>query len=468
MRTTLALIATSLFIGIVTMTARADTAPPSAGEADVLSPLTPERAVEIALARNPELRQARERLEEIRAQEIQARALMLPQVTAEGSARRDRDPGLLNSPNFEQLSSNPGFDSSFLLPIPVTSYDYSLTVEQPIYQFGKLRAGIAALRLLERSVDTDVMGRALDVARDTAIACFDVALADARLDVLQAERRSRERQVEQAADFLDIGAGTRLQLLQAQAALAGVRPRLLSTHGEQQEARARLNRLLGRDPLAEVDVAPELLSPAELVDIPHEAELAERVKNRPELVALRLEQDALRMQQRVVRADRLPSLRFTGSYGIRTIAAENLFDSDFASWSAGVVLEVPVYDGSDRRGQLDEVASRIRQKGLETEARRAELLERLVRSATEYRSAREASEAAAVAEERAIEAHRVAQEEYRFGAATVLDTLETERTLTEARLQRLSTVRDALVALTRVTTLAGRWPGAVLSGGGGP
>jgi multidrug efflux system outer membrane protein len=430
------------------------------------APLTVEAAVNEALSRNPSLLEARERLDEVRALRTQARVQALPQVTGEASTTRDRDPGLLNSPNFDRLAETPGFDASFLEPIPVTSYEYKLNLDQLIYSFGKVSAGLEAIRLEELGADATAMARALDVARDVAIAWYDVALADARLDVLDAEERSRLRQVTQARDFLEIGAGTRLQLLQAEAGLANVRPRILEAEGARRASRARLNRLLGREPLAPLEIDVSALATMELGGLEDEDGLVRKIERRPEIVALDLQLRSLEMQMKVIRADRYPSLRFSGSYGIRTIDTENLTDTDYSSWSAGVYVSLPIYDSGDRRAQIEELASQKRQAALRREARIGELGEDLVTGISAYRSARGAAEAAVVAEQRAEESQRVALEEFRLGAATVLDTLEAERTLTEARLQKLEARRDALAALAIVETLAGDWPGGSGNHGG--
>ncbi len=441
-----------------------------AGSAGVeaAAPLTIDGAIEMALAQNPGLLEVRERVEELRAQRRATLGRALTQVNAEASTARDRDPGLLNSPNFGSLADAPGFDPSFLVPIPVTTYEYRLTVDQAIYSFGKVPAGLRALDLQKERSAQAALALALDIARDTAIACLDVAFADERVLVLETEKRSREQQVERARDFLEIGAGTRLQLLQAEAGLASVRPRRIEAEGDGREARARLNRLLGRPALEPVAFEASVLDTGSLPELPPVGELIAGIDRRPELVAIELELRELGEQRKVIRADRLPSFRFSGWYGFRAIETDNLSDTDFATWSAGIYASVPVWDGGERKHQVLQLASQARQAEHRRRARRAELAEQLVRAIASYDSARESAEAARHAVEQSEEAQRVAQEEYRFGAATVLEMLEAERTLTEARLQLLGASRDARDALYRVTTLTGRWPGSPLQEGDTP
>ena len=66
--------------------------------------------------------------------------------------------------------------------------------------------------------------------------------------MLEAEREARERQLQQVSDQLEFGEATRLDLLQAQVALANLRPEVLSADNAIRVALMRLNETLGRDP----------------------------------------------------------------------------------------------------------------------------------------------------------------------------------------------------------------------------
>ncbi|HHN74828.1 MAG TPA: TolC family protein, partial [Acidobacteria bacterium] len=335
------------------------------------------RVVALALENHPRLRGQRERLTEFRALRGQALSRALPQVDAGVSTVRSRDPGLLNSPNFSSLAESggtmPGFDPSFLQPIAVTLYDYRLNLEQTIYAFGRIGAAVRAAETREEQILLEIHAAEIETAQAAITALYDLALAEARLDVLAAERAAREKQVEQARDFLEIGTGTRLAWLQARSALAALRPREIAARGEVDVARVRLNEALGRSALEPVRTSGTELTTAELPVLPSLERLLAATDRRPDLAALRTERAALDQEHRVWRAGLLPDLKFSGSWGISTVFTEELANTDFAAWNAGVFLEWNLFDGRQTRHKLEEIRSQQRQNEWSEKTRHGEI-----------------------------------------------------------------------------------------------
>ncbi len=211
-------------------------------------------------------------------------------------------------------------------------------------------------------------------------------------------------------------------------------------------------------------VAPDLLPRVELPPPPPLEELLDATRSRPELLALAEEGRALELQRRATRADVLPELKFSGSWGIRTIWTDSLADPDYRSWNAGLFLSWTLSDGGRTRAAMDGLASRIRQNALERERVRGEVERDVASALADYERARRAARAARESVAAAEEARRVAAEERRWGAATQLEVLEADRTLTEARFQRLAALHDAAVALAELRALLGLLPGDPLPG----
>ena len=432
----------------------------------------PATAIPLAVENHPSVREQRERVVELEAQIREARSAALPLVEADARTQRVRDPALLNSPNFSGVG-DVDFDSTIdpalaplielfafdLDPIAVTNYYYGLRVEQTLYAFGKIGTGIRAAKVLREERQLMIHEAEIDAARNALVALYGLALADSEAEVLAATRVSREKQVQQAEDFLEIGTGTRLQLLQARAALSALRPREIEAEGAIARARAALNESIGRPPLAPVEAAAGLLEVDALPDPPGIERLVELGVSRPEFRAYAVERDALALQRKATRAELLPEISFAGSYGISTIFSDELTNNDFASWDAGIYLTWKLFDGYETRARAQQVASRRRQNELLEERRRGEVARDAVSALEEYRRAREAMSAAIVAVRQAEETLRVAEEESRWGAATTLDVLEAQRTLSDARFQRYQAVHDALRARADLSQLVGLLPG---------
>ncbi len=425
-------------------------------------PLTVQQAVEMALVDHPGLSGRREQLKEFQAEKREAMAGAFPTVDATLSSVRSRNPGLLNSPNFDDFAA--GLPIEFLVPVPVTFYDYGISVEQTLYAFGKVRTAVQAAGSKEEQLRLEIRDQELALGRDVALACYELARAATRIGVLAAERDSREAQVRQAADFMEIGTGTRLQYLQARTALASLRSREIAARGEREIAAFELNQLLGRQAIAEVSVDPAMLSGTTLQDPPPRSALMAASSTRVDLQALAKEREALDKLRKIQKTDLLPDLRFSGMYGFQAIEVGNLTDTDFENWNAGVYLEWTLYDGGATRARTRQIDSQRIQSLHRAEERKGEIARDLFSNLTRYRLAREAVQAAREAVMEAEEARRVSTESRAWGAATALDLLEAERILTEVRFQELDAVFTALSAQAEIKYLVGRMPYEELSG----
>lgn len=419
---------------------------------------TPEEAVAFALSAHPAIREQRDVVAERDALITEAWSAVWPAIDGRASVVRNRDPGLLNSPNFNQFEDL-GFDPAFLQPIPVTTYDYRIAVDQLLYAFGKVARGVEAARFAREADDLRLRSVRSTVARDVLVAYYDLAGARARMDVVAAERAALEREVRRAQDFLDVGAGTRLGALQAEAALAALRPRELEARGEIRSGRARLNEALGRDPSLPLEIDVQAVVDRGIPEVPDLDRLTGAVARRPELRALARDADVLARLGDIERAGTRPEFRLTGSAGIRTIETGRLGDDRFASWDVGFYLEWPLFDGRASRSRARGYDARRRATEARRESSGHAMIRGLVVAHEAYLESAESWTAAGVAVEVAEEARRVADEESRWGAATTLDVLEAERTLSSARLQRIEAAVGALAAEAEIRFQIGLLPG---------
>src|SRR5947207_15899940 len=76
-------------------------------------------AVAQALAANPQVKQSEQQVALLEGRIMEARADALPEITWNTTAMRSRDPGLLNSPNFDKFP--PEFRSA-LNPLPANAF----------------------------------------------------------------------------------------------------------------------------------------------------------------------------------------------------------------------------------------------------------------------------------------------------------------------------------------------------------
>jgi outer membrane protein TolC len=435
-------------------------APASEAATETLA-LTLTGAVDLALDRNPTVRRARETITEFGLQVRQVRADALPQLDLTVSAQKFRDPGLRNSPAFGDL---PEFlPPEALGPFSFNDYAYSFRLEQPIYTFGKVGAALDAAREQLSAVKQDVRSVESVVARDVVVAYYDLLLARERLSVFEAERASRERQLERVRDRLALEDATRLDVLNAEVALANLRPQILGAQNEEAVSLARLNEVLGRAIDAPLELVETLRLPDPLPVVPgYEVLLNQASRTRPELLRFEYGRRVLEAGQRATRADTLPDLSASGNIGVSSFDVNNLGKLSYRNWNVGVFLRWTLFDGFRTSSAVARLKSQVKQSRLEEAAFRNALAREVERSSGEWRRGLEAVEVAELASEQAREAQRLAEESFQWGAASVLEILEAERSVQQAELSRAEAYYVALTALADVKFLVGLRPDAPL------
>jgi len=419
-------------------------------------------AVDRALDANPETRRAREQIREFKQLVREARAEALPKLDFDSRMGRTRDPGFRNSPFFSRLISGPdALPPEALGAFQFNNFSWGFSLEQPIYSFGRVGAALRGARNELQGVQEDVRSAELTLARDVALAWYDLLLARRRLSVLESEGESRERQLQQVRDRLELEDATRLELLNAQVALANLRPRVVAARNATRVALARLNEALGRPVGAPVDPVDGLELPDPLPAVPPTEILVARADaGRPELQRFPLSREVLRAAEDVTRADLKPRITANAGFGIDTFTARNLKELDLHNWSVGVSLSWTLFDGLRTPAVVGQYASQRRQSELQEESFRAGLARQLEEAHGTWLGAVEAIAAAELAVEGASEATRVAEENYRWGAATLLDVLEAERARREAELTHAEALHAGQTALATIKYLVGLRPDA--------
>lgn len=419
-------------------------------------------AIRMALERNQGFQAVAERRVEVRSAIAEARADAFPQLSLYAGWSQSRNPAFLNSRDFEDiLQQFPGADFT---PRAQGLYSSGLRLSQPLFTFGKIGAAVELARLAASTTEAQVEVARLDTALAAAEAYYGLLAAREQVRTLELEQRSRSEALAVVQARFDIGEATRLELLQAQAALAEVGPTVESARGGVLVAEIRLRAVLGVQPGASLSVRPVEGEPPP----PPDSGVLSRAgwRQRPELAALELEREARRRQERVITAGGLPRLDLSGSWGRQVRLLENLDRSLFDDWRVSVDLSWSLFDGGRRRGQAAAARSLQRQLALrlaDTENRVALEVEQ---TATGYRTALARLQAARQARDAAREARRVAEETYRLGAAIFADVLDAQRREVQAEVNAVAAYFDAWVGAARLARAVGGVPGVAWAGDG--
>ncbi len=272
------------------------------------------------------------------------------------------------------------------------------------------------------------------------IARLNLALAEEVLSLVEARAR--------------FGSASALELAQQRAAVASQRTGIPALEQQERAARAALALLLGRMPqgfdvrgqdldLAVPEVAPGL--PAELL------------QRRPDIRRTEMQLAIAEADIAIARAALFPSLRLTGSTGLRSGSLSGLFSQD-PVYSMAAALAMPIFNGGRLRAAHELAQERYEEL---LQGYRGAILAAFADvdiSLSEIDALREQAEYQDASLEQAALSLRLAEARYRAGAEGLLTVIDAQRTLYQARDQQAQLRLQRLqAAITLFRALGGGW-----------
>ena len=399
---------------------------------------------EAALAQDASIRASRASADAGREKLPQARAGLLPQISASASR---------NNNNLDSTSPN-------LLGNPVTTNDQyfsdskTLQLRQPLVnmqrwlQFEQAKSMVAET---EATLDRDLQNLVVRVAG----AYFEFLMADEQLELVLAQKKMYTALVDAAKKGLAAGSGTRTDIDDAQARLDMASAQELEARQNQDQTRRQLEVLINQP----VGSVAKLNVPALKLVGPQPANLGEWTlkaeKNSPEMKAMQARLDAARREVIKSQAGHLPTLDAIAQWS--NSGSENItrINSRYENKSIGLQLNVPLYSGGY-------VNSTIRQAVAE-QTRAEESLEALrrdlgVRVHKEYRGVSEGVMRVRALEQAVRSAQQMlmsTQMSLKAGSRTQLDVLNAQQQYTLA-LRDLAQARLIyLMSKVKLASLAG-------------
>ncbi len=363
-------------------------------------------ALTAAYRENPDLLAARARLEAVSERVPQALAGFRPQIFVNGSV--DKEAGQTSVGDLDRDGAS-----------------IALSLTQNLYAGGGTVAAVAAA---ESAVLAE-KGRLLDVEQNVLLAAVRAYVAvwrDRRvLELAKVNRRRLAKQLQATRDRFAVGEVARTDVAQAEARLARARADVEQARADLAASEAEFRRVVG--PVPEELADPELAGM-----LPQNLEEAlQRAEGHPRVVAARHDLEAARSAVDQAFATLLPSLDLNASL---SYADDPSVVTDWRRDARiSLDLRVPLYQGGGEYARVREQKRNLQsaQRNLESVLREIQR-----RAATAWERLL-ASRAAISALEEEVRANRIAlegvQQEALVGARTVLDVLDAEQELFQAR-----------------------------------
>ncbi|WP_193552231.1 TolC family outer membrane protein [Oleisolibacter albus] len=389
-----------------------------------------QEALSQAYQSNPTLESQRAALRATDELVPQARSGFLPTLSAEGDIGRNRQ---------EQDEAISAW----------TEKSVGVTLTQPVYRGGQTVAAVDRAEALVQAQRASLASTEQDVLLSAATAYLDVVRDQAVRQLNINNEQVLRRQLEASNDRFRVGEITRTDVSQSEARLSGAISSRIQAEGQLSASRATFTRLIGTVPGQLVQPKTNFVLPASQDEA---VSLAEQ--NNPSVIAARFNERAASAAVDQVTGELLPSVNIVGSY--QRIWDRPTANGAIDSGSLTARLTVPIYEAGattsrvreakqtvgQRRNQVDEAVRQARSTAVSA-------WEALVTA----RATIESNQAQVRSSEIALEGVR---QEATVGSRTVLDVLNAEQELLDARVNLVTAQRDEVVAVFQLLSATGQ------------
>jgi cobalt-zinc-cadmium efflux system outer membrane protein len=371
--------------------------------------LTRRAAIDSALAQNPQLRVAREQVAQTRAQGVQSSAFPDPSVTGDLTGQSSLTRQRSNTGSDIGVGLALPFPTKFLLRRRVSAAD----IDAAEFSYQQLRQQIASL---------------------TAQA-YDALIVSLRhrADLLEGDSLAASFEEKTQVRFA-AGSVPRLDVLKAQVDRAQARNDLLANQRDVANARAALNRLLGRPLGFGIEAGDTLGLPPDLPDL--DSLIALALQRRPELLGLARDRAGARAATALAQQYWLPDVDLS--------VEKNISQGAPATYTTGIGFSVPLFFWNHQRGEVAESKHHER----ELTAAYSDLVAEVDQDVrTTFAAAATALQQAIYLRDQLLpearRAYEIALTSYGLGGSSALDVLDARRTLLDAESQYAETLGAA-------------------------
>ena len=331
------------------------------------------------------------------------------------------------------------------------NYSARLSVTQGIDLFRLVPAAQDVERITRDFYATDLDRVQNETALSVKDQFFNVLRDQDQVAVYQQQVAADTESVRVTQARVTAGAAAEYDLLTAQTTLSNAQQQLSSARNTLTLAQVNLNNLLGVGP----DEAIGLQAPATppLTQTFNTQRLTQTaLARRPEV---RQADNNILIAQRLIKlagASLLPSLSIVGS-GNYNGHVSGSSSHDTASLSA--VLGIPLYDGGTTRAKVNEAKSDLRSQEITRDQLRENVSVEVRQALSNINDAQTRAASAGLGVTQAQEAYRLATVRYQNGIGTILDVVNAQAQLAQARTNLLNAQYDYQTSLAQLTRALG-------------
>lgn len=324
------------------------------------------------------------------------------------------------------------------------SSQVQLSISQSLFDGFKTKNSVLAANSRILAGQQSLLSNEMDILISVVQSYVDVLLNQQISSIRNQNLDFLVEQLSAARARLDAGEGTRTDVAQAQASLAAADARLVAANTNLKASSAIYKQVVGVKPRGlKVPKIPKGVLPRNL-----NAALGLGLQSHPALVSARLAIDASAYDIKVTRSALLPGVNLSGS-----VSETNKGVSEAR---IGATLSIPIYAGGANAARLRQSQEVLGQVQIQLDSARRLIEQIVIEAWVNYQSA----QASITANEAQVRAARIALsgvvEERKAGQRTILDVLNAQAVVLNAREALTQSRRNYIVAAYNILYSTGQ------------
>lgn len=393
--------------------------------------------VQKAILNNVDLKIARARVEQARADKQIALAELFPAIRFEPSFVR------------QEFSANrPNPFGGQLGRATLNTYELPLTLSYELDVFGKNINNVQASSLRSKASEEERKNTLLAVTAEVARNYFLLLQLDAENDLLVHTEKTRQDNLEITSTRYEAGLVSQIDVLRAKTELSSVQVQLKNNR----QLRAEIELILAT--LAGEDASTFQIPHSKVRYLPPSVAFVDKDSlsgSRPDLKAAKLLMEASDKRVSSQWKKLLPSFRLNGSYGYLSGNADNLIEDNGRTWIAGISASLPIFEGGRKRSEIKLKRSELQEARENYNKLTLESYRQVENAYAQLQWAHRQLLAQQEFVAAARDAANLTNERYRKGLVNYIDVVDAERQVLEA--ERLSVQLFARELTGRVTLI---------------
>jgi outer membrane protein TolC len=415
--------------------------------------LSLQEAVDLAIAKNPEVAASQLEVEKARQQKVISRSLFLPSVNLAAQAN-----------HYFSLTPFFGFgESASQDKIPYGRFGgedqfstYVSAVQPifnpqafPVYQQSRLEEEESRLELNSTRIATQAAVKQ---------AYLQILVLQERIRLQHESINRNQRALQDAKSLFLQGKGLRVDTLRAYTAVKNLEPDLLKLTSAVETTKLRLKALIGIDSLKDVQLTDSLFLP-DAGSIPEEAEVYHLAKtNNPKYQAIALQEQLDEQRAHIASAARLPVVSAVAQYQLQTQTNDFEYGNAYypSASFVGLQLSVPLFTGLSNQAKVRQARISKEQTALRTNYAYEQLRASVHQVVSDSHESLARLQTAVDVQETAQLSYNITQYRYKKGVASRLELTDSELELSTAQSNYLEAVYDYLSARIAMQELIGK------------